>query len=167
MRLSRVPDNRKDGSKGKLRIDYGDPHQPADAVKWLWKFIDGAKTAGELYGRALVVIARRAVRLAAGRPAEPAVAPDAAGARTRTTPPRRSRSSPARTCRRRCKELEQAITRAHREHDTAVQPVQTQSASHAADAEDVESQADADPGAGVQKESGEFDVDEDLEGGIG
>ena len=26
-------------------------------IAWLWKFIDGAKTAGELYGRALVVIA--------------------------------------------------------------------------------------------------------------
>ena len=26
-------------------------------MKWLWKFVDGAKTAGELYGRALVVIA--------------------------------------------------------------------------------------------------------------
>jgi hypothetical protein len=38
---------RKDGSKGKLRIDYGDAHQ-AEAP---------ARTAGELYGRALVVIA--------------------------------------------------------------------------------------------------------------
>lgn len=26
-------------------------------MRWLWKFVDGAKTAGELYGRALVVIA--------------------------------------------------------------------------------------------------------------
>ena len=26
-------------------------------MKWLWKFVDGAKTAGELYGRALVVFA--------------------------------------------------------------------------------------------------------------
>ena len=26
-------------------------------MKWLWKFVDGARTAGELYGRALVVIA--------------------------------------------------------------------------------------------------------------
>jgi hypothetical protein len=52
-----VTKTRKDGSKGKLRIDYGDSHQPEPAVKWLWKFVDGAKTAGELYGRALVVIA--------------------------------------------------------------------------------------------------------------
>jgi hypothetical protein len=52
-----VTKTRKDGSQGKLRIDYGDSHQPEAPVKWLWKFIDGAKTAGELYGRALVVIA--------------------------------------------------------------------------------------------------------------
>jgi hypothetical protein len=47
----------KDGSRGKLRIDYGDPKQPDKPIAWLWKFIDGARTAGELYGRALVVIA--------------------------------------------------------------------------------------------------------------
>jgi hypothetical protein len=34
-----------------------DPKQPEKQIAWLWKFIDGAKTAGELYGRALVVIA--------------------------------------------------------------------------------------------------------------
>ncbi len=47
----------KNGSRGKLRMDYGDPKQPDKPIAWLWKFIDGAKTAGELYGRALVVIA--------------------------------------------------------------------------------------------------------------
>jgi hypothetical protein len=52
-----VTKTRKDGSKGALRIDYGDSHQPEAPVKWLWRFVDGAKTAGELYGRALVVIA--------------------------------------------------------------------------------------------------------------
>jgi len=57
LRLSRILDNRKDGSRGKLRIDYGAPKQPEEPIAWLWKFIDGAKTAGELYGRALVVIA--------------------------------------------------------------------------------------------------------------
>jgi hypothetical protein len=56
-RLSGIPDKRKDGSRGKLRIDYGDPKHPEKPIAWLWKFIDGAKTAGELYGRALVVIA--------------------------------------------------------------------------------------------------------------
>ena len=47
----------KNGSRGKLRIDYGDPKHPEKPIAWLWKFIEGAKTAGELYGRALVVIA--------------------------------------------------------------------------------------------------------------
>jgi ParB/RepB/Spo0J family partition protein len=47
----------KSGERGKLRIDYGDAHKPEAAIAWLWKFVDGAKTAGELYGRALVVIA--------------------------------------------------------------------------------------------------------------
>jgi hypothetical protein len=52
-----VTKTRKDGSRGRLRIDYGDPKQPGEAIAWMWKFVDGAKTAGELYGRALVVIA--------------------------------------------------------------------------------------------------------------
>ena len=50
----------KNGKRGRLRITYGDPHKPdtaEPAVKWLWRYIDGARTAGELYGRALVVIA--------------------------------------------------------------------------------------------------------------
>jgi ParB/RepB/Spo0J family partition protein len=52
-----VTKTRKDGSRGRLRIDYGDYRDPQAALQWLWKFIDGAKTPGELYGRALVVIA--------------------------------------------------------------------------------------------------------------
>jgi hypothetical protein len=52
-----VTRRRKDGSRGRLRIDYGNRNEPAKPVEWLWKFVDGAKTAGELYGRGLVVIA--------------------------------------------------------------------------------------------------------------
>jgi ParB/RepB/Spo0J family partition protein len=52
-----VTKTRKDGSRGALRIDYGDPRKPEKPIAWLWKFIDGARNAGELYGRALVVIA--------------------------------------------------------------------------------------------------------------
>jgi len=52
-----VTKTRKDGSRGRLRNDYVDHRDPQAAIAWLWKFIDGAKTAGELYGRALVVIA--------------------------------------------------------------------------------------------------------------
>jgi ParB/RepB/Spo0J family partition protein len=52
-----VTKTRKDGSRGRLHYDYGDHRDPQAAIAWLWKFIDAAKTAGELYGRALVVIA--------------------------------------------------------------------------------------------------------------
>ena len=44
-----VTKTRKDGSRGALRIDYGDPRKPEKPIAWLWKFIDGAKTAGELF----------------------------------------------------------------------------------------------------------------------
>ena len=44
----------KSGEPGKTKVTYGDVDQ---AVKWLWRFVDGAKTAGELYGRTLVVFA--------------------------------------------------------------------------------------------------------------
>jgi ParB/RepB/Spo0J family partition protein len=54
---SDVTKPRKDGSRGRLRIDYGDHRNPEAGLAWLWKFVDGAKTAGELYGRALMVIA--------------------------------------------------------------------------------------------------------------
>ena len=54
---SDVTKTRKDGTRGRLRYDYGDHRDPQAAITWLWKFIDGAETAGELYGRALVVIA--------------------------------------------------------------------------------------------------------------
>jgi len=50
-----VTKTRKDGSRGRLRIDYdSDPQAP---IAWLWRFLDGARNAGELYGRALVVLA--------------------------------------------------------------------------------------------------------------
>ena len=44
----------KSGQPGKTKVTYGEPE---DALKWLWKFVEGAKTAGELYGRTLVVFA--------------------------------------------------------------------------------------------------------------
>ena len=67
----------KNGQRGRLRVDYGDPHKPGDAVRWLWKFVDGAKTAGELYGRALVVICAEQYASRLVVPQKPAVAPDA------------------------------------------------------------------------------------------
>ena len=44
----------KGGGRGKTKVAYGEIE---DAAAWLWKFVDGAKSAGELYGRALVVFA--------------------------------------------------------------------------------------------------------------
>jgi ParB/RepB/Spo0J family partition protein len=44
----------KSGKPGKTKVTY---HDPDDAMKWLWKFVNAAKTPGELYGRVLVVYA--------------------------------------------------------------------------------------------------------------
>jgi ParB/RepB/Spo0J family partition protein len=44
----------KSGARGKTKVAYCEPEV---AATWLWRFVDGAKTAGELYGRALVVFA--------------------------------------------------------------------------------------------------------------
>ena len=44
----------KSGQPGKTKVTYAEPE---DALKWLWTFVDGARTAGELYGRTLVVFA--------------------------------------------------------------------------------------------------------------
>jgi hypothetical protein len=44
----------KSGALGKTKVTYGEIE---DAEAWLWKFIEGAKSAGELYGRTLVVFA--------------------------------------------------------------------------------------------------------------
>ena len=125
---SRVPaiegfnkcDRLDDGERGRLRIDYGDPHKPGEAVKWMWKFIDGAKTAGELYGRALVVIA-------AEQYASRLVVPTSQ--RTHPTRWASHKDLAAKALRKLAgphlpaslKQLEQAIARAHREYDTAVQ----------------------------------------------
>ena len=40
-----VTKTRKDGSRGALRIDYGDPRKPERPIAWLWKFIDGGRSA--------------------------------------------------------------------------------------------------------------------------
>lgn len=44
----------KSGKPGKTKVTYDDPEE---ATKWLWRFLDGARTAAELYGRALTVFA--------------------------------------------------------------------------------------------------------------
>ncbi|MGC9220916.1 MAG: hypothetical protein ACP5H2_06125 [Solirubrobacteraceae bacterium] len=52
-----VTKTKTDGTRGASTVDYGDQHKPADAIAWMWRFIDGARSAAGLYGRALVVIA--------------------------------------------------------------------------------------------------------------
>lgn len=44
----------KSGEPGKTKVTYGEVDNAQAA---LWKYVDAAKTAGELYGRALVVFA--------------------------------------------------------------------------------------------------------------
>lgn len=44
----------KSGAQGTTKVSYG---EPGEAMAWLWKFLDGARNAGELYGRVLVVFA--------------------------------------------------------------------------------------------------------------
>src|SRR5450755_584943 len=91
----------KDGSRGRLRINYGDPRSPT-------RRSNGC-------GNSWMALAMRAIFMAGrswssrrsstrrGWWCPPASAPRrSAGGHTRTTPPRRSRSSPARICRRRC-----------------------------------------------------------------
>lgn len=44
-----VTSTNKDGWRGAVRISCGDPHKPEDTIAWMWKFIDGARSAGELF----------------------------------------------------------------------------------------------------------------------
>jgi hypothetical protein len=74
-RRSDVTKTRKDGSRGRLRIDYGDYRDPQAALAWLWKSVDGAKTAGALRPRA-GRHRRRGARHPARRPVKPADARD-------------------------------------------------------------------------------------------
>jgi hypothetical protein len=152
---SDVTKTRKDGSRGPLRIDYGDPHQPEAAVAWMWKFIDGGKTAGELYGRVLVVICAEQYASRLVVPQSQRTHPStwsshkdqAAKALKKLAGPHLPAS---------LKELDRAITRAHRDYETAAE----QTRQHAgpqppAGAQDGESQCD-------QPSDTEVDVDDEV-----
>jgi len=152
----------KNGQRGRLRVDYGDPHKPGDAVRWLWKFIDGAKTAGELYGRALVVICAEqyASRLVVpqsqrSHPTQWSSHKDhAAKALKKLAGPHLPAS---------LKELEKAIARAHREHDMAVQQVQRERGAVVDPASPGEAQVAVDQGGDFAANAGALDVDDELE----
>jgi ParB/RepB/Spo0J family partition protein len=148
-----VTKKRKDGTPGRLRIDYGT--EPDAALKWLWRFVDAAKTPGELYGRALVVIAaqQHASRLVLptskrGHPIGWASHNDhAAKALNKLAGPHLPAT---------LRKLEQAVTRAHNDYDKAITAQRAATAEppdpddQAADAQehndnDGDSAADAEP----------------------
>jgi hypothetical protein len=52
-----VTKTRKDGTRGALRVDYGGPRKPEKPIAWVLKWLDSARSAGDLYGRAIVVLA--------------------------------------------------------------------------------------------------------------
>jgi hypothetical protein len=43
-----VTKTRKDGSRGRLRLDDGESRDPQAAIAWLWKFVDGAREAQQI-----------------------------------------------------------------------------------------------------------------------
>jgi len=113
-----VTKTRKDGTRGRLRIDYGDPRQPDPALKWLWRYVDAAKTGGELYGRAIVVIATEqyAARMVLPAASGPT---GSTGGRTTTSPPKRSRSSPGPYLPASLRALERAVAAANKQAEDA------------------------------------------------
>lgn len=103
----------KNGKPGKAKVAYGDV---ADASAWLWRYVSGARTAGELYGRVLIVFAAQhhATQLVLARSARrSSVAPSshndiAAKAFAKLT----GKALPATH-----RHLQRAIARAARDHD--------------------------------------------------
>jgi hypothetical protein len=99
---SDVTKTRQDGTPGALRIDYGSPQTPEEPIAWLWKYLDGARSASELYGRALVVILaeQQVCRLVVPRSQQ---TPPLRWESHRTRPPGHWPSSPRGICRGRCR----------------------------------------------------------------
>ena len=64
-----VTRTRKDGSRGRLKIDdYGDPKEPEAAIKWLWKCLDRGVERGRALRPGVSGCRRRTVRRADGSP---------------------------------------------------------------------------------------------------
>jgi hypothetical protein len=151
-----VTKTRREGSRGALRIDYGDPRKPEKPIAWLWKWLDSSKSAGDLYGRCIVV-------LAAEQYASRLVVPS-----SQQHPPIRwsSHKDHARKAIAKLagphipaslKQLEKAVATAKAEHDHATRrPVRPDATAAAATPE-----SDGDPDRSVVDE-GEL-VDEDLD----
>ena len=102
----------KAGKAGKTRVTYGEVD---DAVAWLWKFVDGARSAGELYRRTRAVFAaqhyaKQVVPAASKR--RPSALPASYGEWARKAFERVYRSAVPDTH----KQLDRAIAREAREH---------------------------------------------------
>jgi ParB/RepB/Spo0J family partition protein len=141
-----VTKTRKDGSRGRLRIDYDSG--PQAPLAWLWRFLDGARTAGELYGRALVV-------LAAEQYASRLVLPASKRAPATGWPSRKDQA--ARALAKLAgphvpvslAKLERAVARTHRAHEEANRVGPT-----------ADRDADVEPGADNAVDDDEFGCDE-------
>lgn len=163
---------RKDGSAGALRLGYGDGMRHENQSHWLWKYLDGARTAGELYGRALVVIAAEQYASRLVVPASQQVQPlgwpshkdIALKALTKLARPHIAQT---------LKALEKAIAKAEREHQEALKALldakfQGKASPVRADAEDdlhdecsrsdLDS-LDSDPGLGSDEHAVQIDTD--------
>jgi hypothetical protein len=127
-----VTKTKKDGTRARLRIDYGDQREPDAALKWLWRYVDGARTAGELFGRGLVIAAaeqyaarlvlpasQRTYRMSWGSHKD-----IAAKALAKLAAPHLPAS---------LKALERAVERAHAEHRSAIEASPNGSHAPAAD----------------------------------
>jgi ParB/RepB/Spo0J family partition protein len=162
-----VTKTKKDGSRGALRIDYGDAKQPSDPIAWMWKFIDGARTAGELYGRTLMVIAaeQHASRLVVPSSQRgPGIRwsshkDKAAKALTKLVGPHLPAS---------LKQLERAVTRVHAEREQAIRsPDQTADAVPSDPAADLRVASESnviteDRSDNTEVDDIDFDIDDDL-----
>ncbi len=67
-----VTKTRQDGSKGALRIVYGDGRDHADHASWLWKYLAGANSSRGALRPRPGRHRRRALRLPTGSPGKPA-----------------------------------------------------------------------------------------------
>lgn len=139
-----VTKTRKDGSRGRLRIDYGDRNQPDKPIAWLLRFIDGAKTAGDLFcGRALVVITAEQYASRLVVPTSQRTHPTcwgshkdlAAKALKKLATPHLPAS---------LKQLQSAVQTAHREYTSTERVAETRRAQRQADSDGDEAQASED-----------------------
>jgi hypothetical protein len=160
---SDVTATRKDGSRGRLRIDYGDPREKTKPVEWLWRWIDGARSAGELYGRALAVIAAEqyASRLVVPQSQRiPATRWSshndlAAKALRKLAGPHLPAS---------LKALDRAIARAHRDHDSAIERHTRDTRAHAnAAGADRSEQIDGEDGVELGEGASDDVLDEPVQ----